>query len=277
MKRKEFIIPALVLLLAFAVLAIFKNRGKASAEAKSNVAKNSDSIQRFWNDYNLATQLRMQEKTDSAISVYRRAIDLNPAHEDALYYLGIVYMKAGDLIKAKESWERLIEVNPQSERAYYQLGNLYFCVKQKSFFDPEKAKTFFNRANELNKEAVNPELRLGEIALFQNKMKEASVAFEKLLIMDHKNLEVSFLTGYLKWKTGNDAEAIADLANAFTLIKTLSKNATMDENQDCDLFPDWINRNLATYEKQDIRTALPQVYTKFDQYLISIHSLLNKH
>jgi tetratricopeptide (TPR) repeat protein len=272
MKRKEFYIAIIVLLIAFATLAIFKNRGKAGAETTAIAGTNSDSIQKFWDYYNLATQYRLQDKTDSAIPVYREAINLNPSHKDALYYLGTVYMKAGNFENAKETWERLTQINPESERAYYQLGNLYFCIRQKEFFDPQKAKIFFSRANDLNKEAVNPELRLGEIALFENKITDASVAFDKLLIMDHKNLEVSFLTGYLKWKSGNDGDAITNLANAFALLKTGSKNTSMDENNDCNLFLNWINGKLAGYLKQDIRIALPVLYSQFDQYLRNIRA-----
>ena len=169
MKRKEFIIAIVVLLIAFVGLALFKNHGKASAEVAVTSASKSDSLERFWNYYNLATEYRLQDKEDSAISAYREAINLNPSPRDPLYYLGIVYMKAGDLQKAQETWEKLIELDPGSERAYYQLGSLHFCISQKKFFDPQKAKIFFNRAFDLNKEAVNPELRLGEIALFENK------------------------------------------------------------------------------------------------------------
>jgi len=270
MKSKEFIIALVALFIAFGGLAILKNNGNTDREAKSSAGTKSDSIKKFWIYYNLATRYRLQDKPDSAISAYREAINLNPSPEDPLYYLGIVYMKAGDFEKAKETWEKLTELDPGSERAFYQLGNLYFCLDRKNYFDPEKAKLFFNRAFELNKEAVNPELRLGEIALFQNKINEASVVFDKLLIMDRKNLEINFLTGYLKWRSGNTAEGITNLANAFTLINATAKNPSIAENQDCDLCMSWIDKNLSTYAKQDIRIALPALYAKFDEYVISI-------
>lgn len=273
MKSKEFFIALLALLIAFGGLVIFKNDGKVNHDIVATGGTKSDSIEKFWDYYNLATQYRLQDKPDSAISAYREAINLNPSPEDPLYYLGIVYRRAGDFEKAKETWEKLTELDPGSERAFYQLGNLYFCMDHKNYFDPEKAKIFFNRAFQLNKEAVNPELRFGEIALFQNKMTEASAVFEKLRIMDHKNIEINFLTGYLQWKSGNTREGETNLVNAFTLIKAPEKNPSVEEQQDCDLFMSWIDKNLAAYQKQDVRTALPALCMKFDEYLKTIRQL----
>ncbi len=284
MKRKEFIIVAIILLVAFAGITIFKKMGNDTVNISSNTPTKSDSLQRFWDYYKLATQYRLEEKTDSSINTYQQAIRLNPYHEDALYYVGTMYMKAGDFEKAQKSWEKLIELNQGSERACIQLGNLYFCMDHKNYFHPQKAKLYFERANELNKESLNPNLRLGEIALFQNRTGDAFAIFSKLLIMDQKNVEISFLNGYLYWKSGKEQDAIKDLERTFELgPPTISnseegnsaKKEKISKSQDCDLFLFWLNGNLKEKEKNDIRIAMPQVYKKFDQYLISMREHLN--
>ncbi|HSN08621.1 MAG TPA: tetratricopeptide repeat protein, partial [Hanamia sp.] len=134
MKRKEFIIIIIVLIVAFAGITIVKNFGSTTVNNSSNTVTKSDSIQTFWNYYNRATQYRLQGKTDSSINAYQQAIRLNPFHKDALYYIGIMYMKADSFEKAHQSWEKLIGMNPESERAYNQLGNLYFCITDKNYF-----------------------------------------------------------------------------------------------------------------------------------------------
>ena len=174
--------------------------------------------------------------------------------------------------KPGKNWWR---TNPNSERAYNQLGNLYFCSSHGSFFDAAKAKDYFDRAYQLNKESINPQVRLGEIDLFQNKTNEAAGTFDKLLIMDHKNLEVTFLSGYLKWKKGFANDAARSLENTFVVLKNAApKNGSVDENQDCNLFLNWISANLASQKKESAKIVSNNLYTQFDRYLSRMRSQL---
>lgn len=219
--------------------------------------------------------------------VYQEALKLNPYHEDALYYIGNMYMKLGKFDKAQEKWEKLIELNPQSERAYNQLGNIYFCIKHTDFFHPEKSKMYFKHAASLNNITLNPNLRLGEIALFQDRKNDAFGIFNKLSMMDQKNAEFFFIIGYLNWKSGKGKEARKDLERSFKLgITALLTNEQGEaaisvkkesggKNQDCDPFMDWLTKNLTVPEKYDIKVEMPKMYRKFDQYLIRIREQLN--
>ena len=112
MKRKEFIIAAVILLIVFSAISIFKNRKTVTGQAGVAVDVRSDSIQNFWSYYNVATSDRLHDKIDSAIANYQAALNLNPSHEDALYYLGIVYRMAGNFEKAKETWQKLVADKP---------------------------------------------------------------------------------------------------------------------------------------------------------------------
>ncbi len=277
MKRKEFIFTAVVLLITFIGLAIFKNLKYSRQNNSSTVVAKSDSVQTFWVYYNQGTQYRLNDKSDSSIISYQKALKLNPHHKDALYYIGNMYMNVGQYNKARESWEKLTELDPQSERAFNQLGSLYFCMAHPNYFHPEKSKLYFERVYELNKEALNPNLHLGEIALFQNRTDDAFVIFNKLTMMDEKNSEINFLMGYLNWGIGKEQEAIRNLEQAFELPgKANSKiNPSIPENQECNLFINWLTNNLMAPEKYDIREAMPDVYRKFDQYLIAMRRQLN--
>lgn len=277
MKRREFIFSAVVLLIAFIGITVAKHWKHTEQNNSSTSVAKSDSIQTFWAHYNRATQYRMDDESDSAIIAYQEALKLNPTHKDALYYIGNMYMNKGENDKAQESWEKLTELNPQSERAFNQLGNLFFCVTHPNYFHPEKSKFYFEQAYNLNKEALNPNLHLGEIALFQNRINDAFLIFHKLAMMDQKNMEINFIMGYLNWKSGRTQEAIKDLEHASELLKTANsaQKKSNVENQECNLFMYWLTNNRITSREYDIRIAMPVLYNKFDQYLIIMRGRLN--
>lgn len=287
MKSKKIIFIVVILLIVFACITIVKYlQHPGDSRSLIEVVK-SDSIQAFWTYYNRATEYRLQGKEDSSIIAYQEALKLNPDHEDALYYIGNMYMKVDKFDQAQKTWEKLIELNPQSERAYNQLGNLCFCVKHTDYFHPEKSKWYFKRAAELNNLTLNPNLRLGEIALFQDSTKDAFGILNKLSMMDQKNAEIFFIIGYINWKSGKEQEAIRDLERTFeqgiTVILTneqggtaiSAKNVSSGKIQECDLFMAWLTKNLTVPKKYDIRVEMPGVYRKFDQYLIMMRKQLN--
>jgi len=278
MNSKEFIVVAIILLLAIAGITFKKNWKKVESDSHLINAANSDSIQQFWTNYNQATQYRLNNIPDSAIIAYGKALTLSPNHQDAIYYIGNMYMKAGQFEKAQISWEKLTELNPQSERAFNQLGNLYFCVSNPGYFHPAKAKSYFERAYDLNKEALNPMLHLGEIALFQSRTDDALAIFNKLSLMEQKNIEINFIMGYLNWKSGREQEAIKYLEHAFEQQKITNsvEKISPEDSQECNLFMHWLTNNLASYKKYDIRIAMPDLYKKFDQYLLTMRRQLNR-
>ncbi len=287
MERKKIIFIAVLFLIAFAIISIVKYFGHPGQSGSITEVVTSDSKQMFWSYYNLATNYRLQGKEDSSIIAYQEALKLNPNHEDAIYYIGNMYMKVDKFDKAQEKWEKLIELNPQSERAYNQLGNLYFCINHTDYFHPEKSKGYYQRAAALNNITLNPNLRLGEIAVFQNRHNDALGIFNKISMMDQKNAEIFFILGYLYWKSGKVQDANNNLDRTYKLGKAViltneqgeaAKSATKilsGKNQDCDLFMDWFTKKLMIPEKYDIKKEMPEVYKGFDQYLLLMRAHLN--
>ena len=279
MINKKNIFVVAILVLAFVAITIVKYGVNSSDNSSATDFVKSDSIQQFWTYYNTATDFRLQGKIDSAIKNYQEALSINQKHEDALYYIGNMFMNSDNYNQAQSSWEKLVKINPQSERAYIQLGNLYFCINHAGYFHPEKSKLFFELAANLNKETLSPNLKLGEIALFQNKSNVAFSIFDKLSMMDQKNAEIYFIIGYLNWKSGNELKAIKNLAQTYEIgIATAAiteqgekANANTSESnskkKECDLFMNWLTENMIVPKKYDIKTEMPKVYKNFDQYL----------
>jgi tetratricopeptide (TPR) repeat protein len=288
MIRKEFKMIAIILFIVFAGITIVKYTGNASSGHVSSDVINRGSAQTFWMYYNHATKYRLKNKIDSSITFYHKALKLNPDHKDALYYIGNMYMKAGMFGKAQETWVKLIGLNSQSERGYNQLGNLYFCIEHKNYFKPEKAKWYFTRANELNKEALNPKKCLGEIALFQNRKNDAYGIFNKLLMMEHENAEIYFLVGYINWKAHKYQNATKNLEYTFEYANSLhistgenknkilsTKKVFIGEKKECDFFAVWLKQHLFVYKLYDVRIAMPKVYNAFDHYISELHKKMN--
>ena len=287
MVRKNFIFTAAILLLVFSGITIIKYLQQPGDHAPLSGIRKSDAKQSFWAYYNLATEYRLQDKTDASIRAYQEALKLNPDHEDARYYIGNMYRKTENFDKARESWEKLIELNAQSERAYNQLGNLYFSEKHPAYFHPEKSKWYFKQAARLNNLALNPNLGLAEIALFQDSTEVAREILDRVSVMDPKNAEVFFILGYLDWKSGNEQPALGELKRSLELgIKvvftnelgataTPASNTLSAKNQEYDLVLDWLTKNLTIPKKDAISSVMPKLYRKFDQYLIQLRKQLN--
>lgn len=282
MIRKEFIFIAIILLGVFVGITIIKHKNRPAKSKTSGKVVKRNSSQTFWIYYNRATKYRLSGNSDSSITFYRKALRLNPDHKDALYYIGNMYMKAGKLDSALKVWKKLTHINTQSERTFNQLGNLYFDIQHKKFFMPGKSRLYFMRANNLNKEALNPNIRLGEIALYQNRDDDAFGILNNLLMMQYKNAEIYFLLGYLDWRSHKIKNAVNNLDRTYEFAKQMhlmtdenggkaisAKNASADKNQKNDFFTQWIARNLGKYKKYDIKTAVSRVYAAFHKYLES--------
>ncbi len=287
MKYKKSIIVAIIFIVAFIGITIVKYGGNSINTSTAVDTIKSDSIQQFWFYYNTASDFRLQGAADSAFRYYQEALNINPKHEDALYYIGNMFMNSDKNELALSSWNKLTEINPQSERAFIQLGNLYFSINKPAYFHPEKSKSYFEKAANLNKETLSPNLKLGEIALFQNHTNEAFDIFNKLSIMDQKNAEIYFIIGYLNWQSGNEMNAIKNLDRTFEIGIAASaiteqgektnaiKTESIIKKKDSNLFMNWLVENLLVIKKHDTKTEMPKVYQNFDQYLNSYRKQLN--
>lgn len=271
MKRfipKSIVIPAIILLMAFAGITLLKYLRRPRV-IPSLADSHREPVSAFWTYFNQATKYRLQGKADSSIIAYQKALKLNPQHEDALYYLGTMYEKADQLAGARETWVRLTELDPKSDRAFNQLGRLYFCINHPDYFHPEISRRYYQRAQDLNKEAFNANIRLGEIALFQNRIRDASLIFQNLSRMDRKDGEVYFILGYLKWKSPNQQDALRDIQKALAAggsgLESRSKSTL--KNQGCDLFGNWMAGNLKDSGSLTIRKTMQDLYRDFDRYL----------
>ena len=172
--------------------------GARRAESLSTAtATDRDRVRQFWTVYREATSQRIARQPTRAAETYARALELNPRHEDALYYAGSMRLELGDLDGAADAWRRLLGVNPSSARTHSQLGALYACLDRGAPFQLDSAELHLRRAHELNKEENGPLVRLAEVALLRGDRASARRDLTAVLRTDASNATAHFYMGYL--------------------------------------------------------------------------------
>ena len=161
----------------------------------------------FWSRYRSATDLRIAGNIDSASAEYARALELDPAHGDALYYLGGMRLALGDYGAAERAWRHLAEVDPSSARAHSQLGGLFLCLDPGAPFQLDSAEAHLALAHQINKEETGPLLHLGEAAMIRGDATAAKGYFEDVLGSHRNSSAALFYVGYLAWKAGDTGQA----------------------------------------------------------------------
>ena len=185
--------------------------GTAAPAAESPERKK---VLEFWSEFRAAEDLRLAGRLDDAIAGYRRALALDPRHEDSLYRLGNALLDGGRDAEADIEFRRLVEVNPHSARGFLQLGELRVDPAS-PLFDPAAARSEFRRAQEVNREETGAQLGLAEAALLLGEDGEAEQGAERVLVSDPKSRKARLLRGFLKWrKSPRDTALGEDLAAA---------------------------------------------------------------
>ena len=204
MNRKTIVVGLLAL--AGIVLGLAYVKGHRNARSTkpfytSTLTKEEkDRIQKFWTLYRNAKTLQLAGDWEAAIPEYRRALDLDPRHEDSLYSLANCHFELSQFEAALGVLKQLVEVNGMSQRGYYQIAVIRACPLAEASFDLEAAQAALDRAFELNQEETGSLLRLGELALVKGDEKRA---FELLALANQSNfraVEGYYLRAYMLWK-----------------------------------------------------------------------------
>jgi tetratricopeptide (TPR) repeat protein len=183
----------------------------------------------FWAAFREATQLRLDGRFEEALAAYERALEHDPRHEDALYYLGNVHLELENWTEARIAWRRLTETNPSSSRAFSQLGTLAMCRPAAPVFNLSDARSAIERAHELNPEETGPTLRLGQLALLLGQPDAAGDHFDAVTGSNYSSREAYYLKAYAEWMAGRGDDGLAELNNALDEIDAMPSAPVMGE------------------------------------------------
>jgi tetratricopeptide (TPR) repeat protein len=177
----------------------------ASPSTQTSTATTTDRerILQFWTLHRSAMDMLKREKDPAmAIPIFRQAIDLNPSHEDARYYLALCLAACDDPAGALESLAALRAINPQSHRAWQQWG-IIMAQSAATDADLAAAEAALQRAHEINTSETGALLLLAEIALLRGRLAVAESRLTAVCQSNPKAAGAFFLRAYLAWKAGN--------------------------------------------------------------------------
>ncbi|MEZ5064959.1 MAG: FG-GAP-like repeat-containing protein [bacterium] len=188
-------------------LAASTGDDRASAETDPRV---------FWKLKKEADQLLLDGRWQEAEVALAHLSELDPRHEDSIYYRGNSLLELARYDEAERTWRRLLEVNPRASRAWVQIGIVHSMPEAGDLFDPGAAAEAFAAAHDINREESGPVIRRGEALLAAGDLSAAERVLTDAYRMNDQATSALFLGGYLAWKRGEHARAQELLAAART-------------------------------------------------------------
>jgi len=141
-----------------------------------------------------------------AIGLFRRALALNPDHEDSRYYLANSLVATGRPEAALAELESLVRRNPESHRGQRQWAVLRARTAT-SRAHLEAARAAAERSLAVNREETGSLLLLGELALMLGDFTEADERLALATRTNHRAVGGFFLRAYLAHRRGDEEES----------------------------------------------------------------------
>lgn len=147
LSRKRLYVPVIILGL-IVLVALCTQTGIRNAEWRSEdtlwiaTARTSPSHQATWN--NLGDVYARQKNYLTAISMFERAIAINPQYADAYHNMAVSYTHLGNFPEAIRAYEKALSINPRLWQAYQNLAVIAMQEKQW-----DKAVEYVNQARSI--------------------------------------------------------------------------------------------------------------------------------
>jgi len=186
-----------------------------------SVALSREQITEFWRLQRAAMQaMKVDRDLVAATVLFRKALALDPVHEDSIYYLGNCLAEEGDLEGALAQFDSLTRLNPSSHRAFKRWGTLR-AMSADSSESLAQAEEALEQAISINPEATGARMILAETSIVRGDPEAASRHLRWIQSTNPNAGDALFLLGYLSWKSGEleDArkflQAAADVGEAW--------------------------------------------------------------
>lgn len=137
-----------------------------------------------------------------AEAAYRRILLSQPAHPDALNFLGMLRCQAGDPAEAEGLLRRSTEAEPSNPHAWLNLGNVLVILGKQ-----DEARVAFTRATELAPDLAMAWFNLGVCLGRCKQPLEAASALHRALKIEPGYLPAYEYLGHVLYRLGNFTEA----------------------------------------------------------------------
>lgn len=158
------------------------NRWKAAAQYRASTQIDPTYPEPFkaLGDLLLAAPRRLY---DQAVEAYGRAIELRPFYADAHVGLGDAKAAKGDIDGAVAAYQKALTFNAVNARVHMSLGKIYFN-EQGLYYEAVNA---FKKAIDLDPNAVEARMGLGEVYEDKGLYKEAIAEYARVIELDPKH------------------------------------------------------------------------------------------
>ncbi len=174
---------------------------------------------------------------EEAVRFYRKALQLQPTHEQALYNLANRFQQAGDFKAALLLYERMVRLHPKSPMAYLNMG-----IILNSLGDAPRARYFYQKTIGLDPKNAEAYFNLGYLNENGGELREALNDYEKAVENNPKHAEAYYNMGNVYATLGQYPEAIA------SYLKTVGINANHQSA--------YVNLSILSFKSGNFREAI---------------------
>ena len=144
-----------------------------------------------------------QGRSDEAIALIQRSLELQSDQADWYSNLGIVYKATQQFDKAIAAYERAIALNPTHVNAYNNLGVLLRATAQ-----PVEAEAAYRKALEIDPQFIDAYHNLGVLLASVNRTKEAVICYCKVTTLSPRHPDTRRMLGLAYCVLGEREKAI---------------------------------------------------------------------
>ncbi|GEM_PF-1050280 len=172
----------------------------------------SDQLIDISDEYKKAIQYHQAGELQAAEDIYKKILEIQPSHSDALHYLGVIAHQKSKDADAVRLIREAIRITPNDPYYLYNLG----CVLQEQR-QSDEATAYFRKALELKPDYVEAYINLGVVLEEQESFDEAIVCFETALKFAPNLPEAYNNIGHARHEQGRFKEAIPYFQKALNL------------------------------------------------------------
>lgn len=159
-----------------------------------------------------ARRCHQQGHLAEAEGLYRRVLDADPVHADALHHLGTLDFRAGRADIAEARLRQALALKPRNIAAHVNLGRILHALNRSN-----DAGAAFQAALAIDSFVAPALIGLSEVWLAADRAGEAIVPARKAAAIEPDNAEACYALGSALLAAGHSAEALEWFERAITL------------------------------------------------------------
>ena len=162
--------------------------------------------------YNLGTIYEKKGQIDRAINYYFKVLQINPNYSDALNNLGLIFYNQRDYAKAVLYFKKALKIDPQKPDARLNLANVLFLQSK-----PDEAITQYREILQTDSENADAHYNLAFVLSSQKKYNEAVLHYKETIRIDPEYSKAHYNLGDIYLNQGKISEAFMHYAEVIKI------------------------------------------------------------